>query len=318
MGYGACSKSSTSREGSFTAQTKMCSATSSTGQKLKISPMEKQLKDLLKQQLPQELSLKAALDDLKHIELTDEETDRVILEAKLRKANELEWQEKQKRIAQQRELLTGKTWDFQQTDGFMKYRASKLFNGKFSWDESNTAVYQLLCYYFSADPQFVSVAKAMGVDDPSLDKGNLLMGNFGTGKTWMMKLFTKNSRQVFGVHNAKIIAERFHADGDEGIEQYEFPAKNPVDDPDCFYQRFMGLCIDDLGTEEIKNHYGNRKNVVGDLLEKRYAKGNYGILLHATTNLTGDQLTGFYGGRVGSRMCEMFNFIELPGKDKRG
>jgi len=69
----------------------------------------------------------------------------------------------------------------------------------------------------------------------------------------------------------------------------------------------MGMCIDDLGTEDIKNHYGNKKNVIGDLIELKYAKKTTGIYLHGTTNLTAEQLKDFYGSRVTSRMREIFN-----------
>jgi hypothetical protein len=38
---------------------------------------------------------------------------------------------------------------------------------------------------------------------------------------------------------------------------------------------------------------------------------------HCTTNLTGNELQQKYDSRVRSRMREMFNFIELPGHDRR-
>jgi DNA replication protein DnaC len=144
----------------------------------------------------------------------------------------------------------------------------------------------------------------------------MLPGNCGVGKTWMMELFQRNQRQVYHLVNAKFIADNYEQNG-EDKPNYEDKVKNAYNDANVFFQPYAGLCIDDIGTEDIKNFYGNRKNVIGDLIEKRYAKGNTGVFLHATTNLTADQLSEFYGSRVGSRMREIFNFIELPGGDRR-
>ena len=82
----------------------------------------------------------------------------------------------------------------------------------------------------------------------------------------------------------------------------------------------MSVCCCNVNRQrkvDLKNRYGNKKNVIGYLLEKRYANGHVGIMLHATTNLTADQRNAYYGGRVVSRMRKIFNFIELRGKDRR-
>jgi hypothetical protein len=122
---------------------------------------------------------------------------------------------------------------------------------------------------------------------------------------------------VYFIRTAKQLADTFEKEGEESLAQYEDKFKNAVNDPSTMFQPFSGLCIDDMGTEDIKNYYGNKKNVVGDLIERRYSKGNTGIWLHATTNLSGDQIEQYYGGRVRSRMREVFNFIELKGNDRR-
>ena len=155
----------------------------------------------------------------------------------------------------------------------------------------------------------------MGISNPSLEKGIMLCGNFGVGKTWLMKLFAKNQRQVFFMENAKNVADMFMDTGEDN--RYLNLHKNPVNDANTFYHKFSGLCIDDLGTEDVKMHFGNKKNVIGDLIEKKYSNQTTGIYLHATTNLTAEQMKEFYGGRVTSRMREIFNQIELSGNDRR-
>jgi len=263
------------------------------------------------------LSLKEELEIFSHIELTEDELDEAILEAKKRKERRIEEQSARARIDENRRVLTGKIWTADQTEQFMRYRAVKLFNGLFKFEGQVSLYFQLLVYYFSRDEHFFEIANNMDIKNPSLDKGIFLAGNFGVGKTWLMKLFQRNQRQCYMLQNAKAMADLFEKDGEESILQFVDSPKLPVNDAENFFQPYLGLCIDDLGTEQIKNHYGNKKNVVGDLIELRYAKGNTGAMLHATTNLTGNQLSDFYGGRVVSRLREVMNVIDFIGSDLR-
>lgn len=265
------------------------------------------------------MSLQEVLESYNHVELTEDEFTEALIWRKQKKEEELKRAEAALRESENRKLLTGVQWSFEQTDAFMRYRANKIFSEKFSFtlDANNQPVFDLLCYYFSADPRFISMAMNLGIESPTLEKGILLAGNFGVGKTVLMKLFAKNQRQVFHVYNAKYIADEYEKGGEESIESYLVKTKNAYNDAGCFYQPYAGLCIDDIGTDDKKINYGNKKNVIGDIIEKRYDKGNVGIWFHGTTNLTAEQLEKLYGGRVISRLCEMVNFIELGGKDRR-
>jgi len=257
------------------------------------------------------------LETYSHIELTADEEIEGKIWAKQQKERRLR-EEKSKEMADNnRKFLTQTQWSFNQTKDYMKYRALDIFEGKFLLDETNSALFDMLCYYFSDDPLFIVSANVFKIKNPSLSKGIMLAGNFGTGKTWLMKLFSKNQRQVFHIRNAKKIANIFEADGEDVSKEFENKIKNPANDSNSFYQQHAGLCIDDIGTEDIKNHYGNKKNVIGDLIEARYSKGNTGVFLHATSNLSAQQLKDFYGERVTSRIREIFNLIEVPGNDRR-
>lgn len=251
-----------------------------------------------------------------HIDLTEEEKAEGLVWAKRRKEDLLLEIERKRREDDNRRLLTG-GWSYATTDYFMRKRAGELFEGDFRFDGQGGKYYEMLCCYFSKDPGFIVLAQQLGVKNPSLDKGLYLGGNFGVGKTCLMKLFQRNQRQVYQIVNAKAIADLFGREGEPSMVQYTECPKLPVNDAQNFYQQIMGLCIDDLGTEEIKNHFGNKKNVVGDLIELRYSKGNTGILLHITTNLTGKQLEEFYGGRVASRLRQVVNIIDFKGEDLR-
>jgi hypothetical protein len=263
------------------------------------------------------MSLQEVLDSFSHIDLTEDEQMEALIWRKQKKASLLKQQEIERRAEENRKQLTKTQWGYEQTRSYMLYRGANIFDGGFVVDEANELIFNLLCYYFSNDPMFVSVAEGMGVKNPSLKKGIMLGGNFGVGKTTFMKLFMKNQRQVFHMHNAKKLADIYEKNGEEAIEEYMSNIKNALNDPTVFYHTHSGICIDDIGTENVKTNYGNKRNVIGDIIELRYERNCMGVFFHGTTNLTATQFTEFYGGRVSSRIRESVNFIELGGPDRR-
>lgn len=286
--------------------------------------MEQPIKKILSDKYREQITTKEVLANLSDIELTEEEQDVAIIQAKQKKKAILEYQEREKIITKNREALTTTQWDFKQTAGYMMYRAVSLFgkdgagDPNFRLDASNQVVFDLLCLYFSNDREFISTAANLGIKNPSLDKGILLSGVFGTGKTWIMQLFGKNKRQVFSVVNSKKITGDFMMkDGEKSLLQYYDLPQNPINDANVFYHKHTGLCIDDMGAEDVKNNFGNKTVVIAEIIERRYANHNTGLLLHGTTNLTLLQLNDLYGPRVLSRMKEIFNVIILPGADRR-
>lgn len=263
------------------------------------------------------MSRKEVLETFSHIELTEDEMMEALIDAKRKKEVILQEEAKRQMAEKNRKLFTENIWSWDTCENFMKLRATNLFSGLFKFEGQVANYFNLLVRYFSRDEYFFTLAEEMGIENPSFDKGLYLGGNFGVGKTWLMKLFQRNQRQVFAVQNAKAIADLFESEGENAIKQFSESPILPSNDAKNFYHTRMGLCIDDLGTEQVKNHYGNKKNVIGDLIELRYAKGQVGPLFHVTTNLTGDQLTSFYGGRVASRLRECVNIIDFIGEDLR-
>lgn len=249
--------------------------------------------------------------------LTEDEILEGMIWAKRKKIEELRLLallEKEKANRQLQKQL----WDFDVIKTFMVKRAKELFGDQFILDENNESFFNTLCLYFTEDDGFLKNALELGEDNPSFKKGLLIPGNFGTGKTWLMRVFQKNAKQTYWIRSAKEIAQAYLNSEDKKIpDEYVDLFKNPINDASVFYQPVSGLCIDDLGSESKKNNYGNIINVVGDLIEFRYEKRNTGLFLHATTNLSANELSIFYGERVTSRMKEIFNFIELPGNDRR-
>lgn len=279
--------------------------------------MEKSIQQVIQESgLILKSDLQTVLATYDHISLTQEEVMEAMIWAKQKKQAANELRELKIREDQNRRMLTQTKFTYEQTRLLMRYRADNLFQKPFIIDKDNEVVFELLCYYFSDDPMFIAKAAAAGIQNPSLEKGILLVGEYGTGKTWMMKLFMKNQRQVFFMRHAKEMANEYQNDGGNQ-KTYIDKFKNAINDSSLFYHEFSGLCIDDIGTEDSKKNYGNTKNVIGDIMELRYKEGNGGIFLHGTTNLSVEGIEDKYGTRLRSRMREMFNYIVLTGGDRR-
>lgn len=257
------------------------------------------------------------LDSFKHIELTESELTEALIWAKQKKDASLKELEQQQRAEANRKNLTSSGWSYEQTRDYMLYRAGQLFKGEFVLDKYNEDVFNLLCYYFSEDARFVPLAVKMNVTNPSLIKGVLLAGNWGTGKTWLMSLFRKNNRRVFHLAEAKDLAVLYKKAGDDAMEPYKNKIKNAFNDPTVFYQEYAGLCIEDIGAEDIKGHYGDKCLVVGDIIEGRYVNKCLTGWFHGTTNFTAAELKEWYSGRVTDRLRESVNLIELGGPSRR-
>ena len=196
-------------------------------------------------------------------------------------------------------------------------------------DKYNSTLFEALCYYFVSSPLFEKIMirdeDGTGCIDPNwrLNKGLLLCGSVGVGKTKIMQLFSVNKRQNFEVLNALDISNLFASKSENGgvevISRFSKMHKPlQVKHEDNLWQERTGLCIDDLGTEEDKINFGNKSNVIADILFGRYSNSSLARdMTHVTTNLTVKGIKERYGERIWSRMSEMFNVIQMEGGDRR-
>lgn len=166
-------------------------------------------------------------------------------------------------------------------------------------DEKHEVKIKQICCYFAKDARF----------NGSLDKGILLLGNIGNGKTTVMKIFQANMNHSFRVVNMLDVSFDYKMNGEEGVRTYNGNYKRS---PNMFGGTDYGYCFDDIGTEEIPaRHYGESKNIFAEILQVRYNNQNLVPFnsTHATTNKTETELLDIYGSRAYDRMKEMFNLI---------
>lgn len=199
-------------------------------------------------------------------------------------------------------------YDFPRMLIYLEAKGKLLFGKNFKiYPEDETILYKL-CIYFIRD---FEACKKLNIDP---NKGILLSGPVGCGKTSLMKLLPHIVPHQIKhiVIPARNITFSFNKSGFKIIEDYG---------NNGFY------CFDDLGVETTGRHFGKDCNVMGEILLSRYELYNKTMSLraqsrnlsHATTNLNAQELEERYGNRVRSRMRQMFNLISFDSssKDKR-
>ena len=171
-----------------------------------------------------------------------------------------------------------------------------------------------LIYYFLDDLEnFAASANVMSaISEPSLDKGLLIIGDCGCGKTSVMSALHKVMQKVKGKRFARITAN-------ELVNKYERCETN-ADKDDFFNWYYSGrLYIDDVKTERMASNYG-KVNVIKDGLEVRYARR---LKTYLTCNFAPDkpgdipaaiyEFRDLYGFRVYDRLFEDFNILIFKG-----
>ncbi|WP_417372099.1 ATPase [Gelidibacter japonicus] len=182
-------------------------------------------------------------------------------------------------------------YDFKSILIYLDAKGKLLFGKNFKIYEEDEVVLYKLCIYFIRD---FEACEKLNIDP---NKGILLSGPVGCGKTSLMKLL----RHIVPHHKpyelipARNITFAFNNIGFKTIQEYG---------NSNFY------CFDDLGVETTGRHFGKDCNVMGEILLSRYDLFlQRKIRTHATTNLNAQELEERYGNRVRSRMRQLFNLI---------
>lgn len=192
-------------------------------------------------------------------------------------------------------------YDFSKVLNYFDAKGRSLFGEGFKIREEDRGTFLKLCSYMVKD--FENCRK-MEIDP---DKGILLTGPVGCGKTSMMRLLRHlvPHKRTYEIIPARNITFAFNHIGYKIIEDYG---------------NGRSYCIDDLGVEPMGRYYGDDCNVMGEVLVSRHVLFQQTkIPTHITTNLNADELEERYGKRVRSRMRQMFNLIsfDMDTKDKR-
>lgn len=172
-----------------------------------------------------------------------------------------------------------------------------------------------ICTYFSQDERFFNCKNVSKISEPNFEKGLLIVGGYGNGKTSFIETFQKlfsNTPLAFAFISTNDLVE-------------EFECIKEMPDKEIFWKKntTKPRCFDDCKTERIASNFG-KVNVMKDVLEKRYSSKvktyitcNYNELFPNNLDEAVKELGIKYGHRVYDRLFEMFNIIEFKGKSFR-
>jgi hypothetical protein len=171
-------------------------------------------------------------------------------------------------------------------------------NRNFVIDDNNEPIIKQLYYFATNNPSF----------EGDLNKGILLQGKYGCGKTVLLETYSLLHNHIVRKFSLNYPVLLFF----KSVELQEQIRKHSVN---MFVRK--PLIIDEFGREsKTVQDYGNITRPLSELLSLR---SDAGTLTHGTTNFILNTLSSdeFYGGMIGDRLKTMFNFITLQGESRR-
>ncbi len=168
--------------------------------------------------------------------------------------------------------------------------AERNINREFEQKKDNSKIINQIFFYTTGNPKF----------EGKLEKGILLIGKNGVGKTLILRAYCSiiallTNKRITYIHSKKLQSEIRTGN----IENFE---KKPI-------------LIDDIGKESKEvNDFGTKILPIADLMALRYDNGS---LTFATCNYNLETLAKFYGKTTTDRFKEMFNIFKLEGESYR-
>jgi hypothetical protein len=188
------------------------------------------------------------------------------------------------------------------------WKLFRSFNPGFQITSENQEIVYSIFRYFLQLPDF----NEFGVikNKASLDKGLLVYGDYGVGKSTLFDAIHTIGKVIFK-----------HT----GSTQLWFPRISTVHMLNRYYEAqkdntsnfeleeyYRGkLYLDDLGKEDKAY---NREEIIGKLLFERHRRS---LKTYVTTNDNPSAIAARYGNHIGDRLPEMFNIIKWEGKSWR-
>lgn len=198
----------------------------------------------------------------------------------------------------------------------------KELNGKdFIENEDTISNIKAVMLYFLKDEEFFKCENLSKISNPDFNKGLLILGNFGNGKTSTLKTIEKTLKNIKGYNfrtfNANEVVKMFES---ISIDNYTIDLSRK----DFDRKMYTGdICFDDVLTEREAYNFG-KFNLFKEILEMRcppkyktYLTINFDSNYPNDIHKALDQFAVKYGDRVYDRIFEMFNIIVFNGKSFR-
>lgn len=208
-------------------------------------------------------------------------------------------------------------FDFYLSLNYMKLIARD-HNPEFFLDVNDRRIFEQLFHYFTNCKEYFKP------DEINFQKGLLIVGKNGVGKSTILKMFSEFFyEQKSRFYHLSNLAKEVDKNGIRCINQINFK---------------YDFCLDDIGSEKKSMFFGNRFEIFEDIL-KEFERVNFPSFrpdqslclsfekivphgkrknairparIYATTNLTLDEIRERYGNRIHSRIAAFFNIINFP------
>lgn len=189
-------------------------------------------------------------------------------------------------------------------------------DAKFVLDESNIFLYTNLIKWVYGDPSVQCLdPETKQVIPGRLTAGIYIAGNTGSGKSWALEIMSavaQLERIGITVSNERRALKWPCVRTDAVCDEYS------KDGEIRKYKDMTVVCFQDLGTEPLESLFmGNRQGVMKQILEHRGDLHNVITLISSNLPINHKALNDRYDDRVSSRLCEMCNYFELKGQDRR-
>ncbi|MCM4154753.1 hypothetical protein [Gramella sp. AN32] len=145
---------------------------------------------------------------------------------------------------------------------------------------------------------------------PCLEKGLLVYGDYGVGKSTLFDAIHETGKIIVGKNqNTQLWFPRISTV--HMLTKYYEAKKDPASNFKLENYYRGKLYLDDLGKEDKAY---NREEIIGKLLFERH-RGR--LKTFVTTNENPSAIAARYGSHIGDRLLEMFNIIKWEGKSWR-
>jgi DNA replication protein DnaC len=188
----------------------------------------------------------------------------------------------------------------------MKYYGTEIVQKRkpgesFVIDENNREVLYQFYYYLVGSEKFKG----------DINKGIMLTGGFGTGKTTLINIL----KSIYERLNNKVMVFISSIELVEIIKNDNPKFENDNAKKYFSYYEKRPMVLDEVGREVNRVVvYGTERYPMHELITLRY---NSCGLTFGTSNLNESDLKIHYKEYIGDRLTEMFNFIEVTGKSRR-
>ena len=196
-----------------------------------------------------------------------------------------------------------------------------MFKKEFNQKDDSNLYLELLLNYFCRNDEFLkSPLLNQNYNKADHDKGVLICGNYGVGKSKLLKTFEQMFKNEF-IFNPNYHFTMYNAT--ELKTTFEILDNNYLKNDFLKKHKTAFKCYDDVKSEVILSNY-NKREIMKDIIHLRYESGARTIITcNFDENHPGDlskaleEFGIMYDGRIYDRLFEMFNIVVINGQSKR-